>query len=102
MQRKDVLDTLAEHRCELVAFGLRRLALFGSVARDEATPDSDVDLLVEFDGAATFDRYMALNFYLEDLLRHSVDLVTLGSLREFMRASVEQEALDVVELSAVS
>lgn len=48
-------------------FALRSLFVFGSVARDEAKPTSDVDVLVEFEGQPTFDRYMDLKFYLKDL-----------------------------------
>ena len=49
-------------------FGVHDLALFGSVARDEAGTSSDVDILVSFDGPATADRYFGLQFFLEDLL----------------------------------
>jgi len=51
------------------------MAVFGSVARGVASIDSDVDILVEFEGALTFDRFMDTKFYLEDLLGRHVDLV---------------------------
>ena len=76
-------------------FGVKRLALFGSVARDEARPDSDVDVLVEFDGPATLDRYMGLKFQLEDALGARVDLVTTTGLKSRARPVVEREAIDV-------
>jgi len=76
-------------------FGVRRLALFGSVARDEARPDSDVDVLVEFDGPVTLDRYMALKFHLEDALGVRVDLVTTSGLKPRARPVVEREAIDI-------
>ncbi len=102
MTRAEALAVLTAHRSELAAFGLRRLALFGSVARDEAGPDSDVDVLVEFEGKATLDRYAGLNDRLEDLLRRPVDLATPSMIRPFMREGVEEDACEVKGLSPVS
>ncbi len=76
-------------------FGVTSLAVFGSVARDQARPDSDVDILVEFDPPPTFERYMDLKFYLEDLLGRRVDLGTPDTLKPRIRARVESEALHV-------
>ena len=101
LTRDAALSLLSQHRQALVSFGLRRLAVFGSVARDGAGPTSDVDVLVEFNGKPSFDRYMELSFYLEDLLGRPVDLVTHASLREFMRDAVEREAIDVEGLSPI-
>ena len=67
MERDEILRRLASHRAELARLGVRSLALFGSVARDEAGSASDVDLLVEFEGPATVDRYVELEFFLENL-----------------------------------
>ncbi len=62
---------------EITSLGVRRLALVGSVVRNEARPDSDVDVLVEFDPARkTFDNFLALSELLERLLDHPVELVT--------------------------
>jgi predicted nucleotidyltransferase len=69
--------------------------VFQSVARDEAQDSSDLDVLVEFKGKVTFDRYMDLKFYLEDLLGVSVDVVTKKMLRDEIQATVEQEAIRV-------
>ena len=77
------------------ARGVSRLSLFGSVVRDDFGPDSDVDVLVEFDGPATFRRYIDLRFFLEDRLGRRVDLVTQRSLRDELRSTVEQEAIRV-------
>lgn len=83
---------LAEHKPELARrFGVMRLALFGSTARD----DSDVDILVAFDGPATSERYFGTQFYLEDLLGRPVDLVTEKALRAELRPFIEREALRV-------
>ena len=96
MNRDEILETLRTHRDELrKRFGVKSLAIFGSVARGEARPDSDVDILVEFEGRATFDRYMGLKFFLEDLLGRRVDLVTRKALKPRMRPFVEREAIYV-------
>lgn len=71
-------------------FGVTRLALFGSTARNEASSDSDVDVLVAFDGPATSERYFGVQFYLEDLLGRPVDLVTEKALRPELRPFVER------------
>jgi predicted nucleotidyltransferase len=95
MQRDEILTILRQHRAEIQGFGVKSLAIFGSVARDEAKSESDVDLLVEFEGKVTFDRYMDLKFYLEDRLAMKVDLVTQKMLRPQIRQTVEKEALRV-------
>jgi uncharacterized protein len=100
--RGEVLETLAAHGADLARFGVARLALIGSVARDEAGPDSDVDLVVDFAGPATFDAYAGLALFLEDLLGRSVDLVTRRSLRPHVAREVEKEAIDVKGLQALS
>ena len=76
-------------------FGVTELALFGSTARGTARPDSDVDVLVSFDGPATSQRYFGVQFYLEDLLGRPVDLVTAKALRPELRPYVEREATHV-------
>jgi predicted nucleotidyltransferase len=68
---------------------------------DEALDSSDLDVLVEFKGKVTFDRYMDLKFYLEDLLGVSVDVVTKKILRDEIQATVEQEAIRVAQCSAL-
>jgi predicted nucleotidyltransferase len=76
-------------------FGVARLALFGSTARDAAGAGSDIDILVSFDGPATSARYFGVQFYLEDALGRSVDLVTDRALRPELRPFIEREAVDV-------
>ena len=96
MNRSQVLELLSRHKHELARrFGVAQLALFGSSARDEAREDSDVDVLVSFDGPATSQRYFGVQFYLEDLLGCPVDLVTDKALRAELRPYVEQEAIHV-------
>ena len=92
----DLIDLLARRHDELrERFGVKSLALFGSVVRGEARPDSDIDILVEFDGPATFERYMDLKFFLEELLGRRVDLVTRKALKPYLRPYVEKEAVYV-------
>jgi hypothetical protein len=93
MRRDEVLVILQAHREDLRRLGVKSLSLFGSMARDEARPDSDIDLLVEFADRATFDAFMDLKFYLEDLLGRRIDLVTSKALKPRIRPSVEREAI---------
>ncbi|RME38898.1 MAG: DNA polymerase subunit beta [Deltaproteobacteria bacterium] len=96
MDRERVLDILSKSKPELEArFGVRRLALFGSTARNEAQADSDVDILVAFDGPATSRRFFGVQFYLEDILGCPVDLVTEKALRPELRPYIEQEQVNV-------
>ena len=95
MPRDEFLKILREHYAEVSQFGVKSLFVFGSVARDEARPDSDVDILVEFDPPPTFERYMDLKFHLEDLLGCRVDLGTLETIKPRIRARVQAEALRV-------
>jgi predicted nucleotidyltransferase len=76
-------------------FGVIELALFGSTVRDEATENSDVDILVSFDGVATSERYFGVQFYLEDNLGCAVDLVTDKAVRPELRPHIEKEAICV-------
>lgn len=95
MERDRVLKILTAHQQTLKNLGVKSLAIFGSVARDEAKPESDVDVLVEFEGAVTFDRYMDLKFYLEDRLGTKVDLVSKKMLKPLIRENVEREVIYV-------
>ena len=95
MRRTKALALLRAHQAELPQFRVKSLSLFGSVARDQAGPQSDLDLLVEFDGHATYDLYIGLKLFLEDLLGCRVDLVMTKALKPRMRPSVEREAVRV-------
>ncbi len=96
MNRNRVLELLTQSKPELKArFGVTRLALFGSTARDMATSGSEVDVLVAFDGPATSKRYFGVQFYLEDLLGCPVDLVTEKARRPELRPFIEQERVNI-------
>lgn len=93
----NVVDLLNEHRSEIEALGVRRLALFGSVARGEARVDSDVDVLVEFSASMkSFRSFMALSFLLEAVLGRTVQLVTTESLSPFIGPHILREAVEVL------
>ena len=96
MDRSYTLSLLKQCKPELARrYGVRELSLFGSTARGTAREDSDVDLLVSFEGPATSDRYFGVQFFLEDLLGCSVDLVTEKALRPELRAHVERDRVHV-------
>jgi len=96
MNRNEAIDRLAGVKLELMKqFGVTRLALFGSTVRDFTRQDSDVDILVAFDGPATSAKYFGVQFYLEDLFGCPVDLVTEKALRPELRPFIEREAVYV-------
>ena len=79
--KREIFALLAENETQLRRLGVRRCGLFGSFARDEQNEQSDVDVLVEFEeGQKSFDNFMALAFFLEDLFGRKVDLLTPESL----------------------
>ncbi|MER0170655.1 MAG: DNA polymerase subunit beta [Nitrosomonas sp.] len=96
MNRQQVLDILRLLKPDLIErFGVTRLALFGSSARDEAEENSDINIVVAFDGPATSKKYFGVQFLLEDQLRRPVDLVTEKALRPELKPFIEREAIDV-------
>jgi predicted nucleotidyltransferase len=96
MKREDVLSVLRASRERLRSeYGVKSLTLFGSVARDEAQPTSDVDLLVEFDRPTGYFGLVRLQLLLQQLLGCEVDLGTPGSLRPAMRQRIDKEAIRV-------
>lgn len=96
MTRDKTLATLSREKPFLARqYGVIRLALFGSTARDEASADSDIDVVVAFDGPATSARYFGVQFHLEDTLGCPVDLVTERALRAELKPFIEKELVDV-------
>ncbi len=86
---------VTDRKEELDRLGVDSLSVFGSVARDEAGPESDIDILVEFRGAATLARFMDLKALLETTFGRRVDLVTQKALRERLRPVIEKDAVRV-------
>ena len=95
--RSAVQSRLCAARAEILGLGVRRLALFGSVRRDTARPDSDVDLLVEFEPEQkSLEHLVALGDLLESVLGRHVELVTAEGLSPFLRPHILADAMDVV------
>jgi predicted nucleotidyltransferase len=95
MDKTEIRSRISACRDELDRLGVSTLAVFGSFSRDEAGPDSDVDVLVRFADPASFDRYMDLKFLLERVLERKVDLVTDAALRPELRERIERELVRV-------
>ena len=97
LTREQAVARLIESEPEIRTLGVERLALFGSVVRDEARPDSDVDLLVQFTaGAKTYAHFFALSELLEARLGRHVELVTREALSPFLGSRILAEAHDVL------
>jgi len=94
MTKTYILDFLREHKKELYdRFGIKKIALFGSYAKDEAMEDSDIDLvIVEIEKKDYFNRVQA-KYFLEENFKKSVDIGYLGSMRNFLRRRVEKEMI---------
>jgi len=93
LSRDSVVKILREHKVELAQFHISFLGLFGSVARDEAGPESDVDLLVSFDEPVGFFHLVRVQQFLESILRSKVDLVPQDALRKEFRDQVMKEVI---------
>jgi predicted nucleotidyltransferase len=96
MRRDEALRRLAEHREELAEMGAGSLSLFGSVARDEAGPDSDVDVLIELNRSLDLFDLGHIQLRLEEILGCRVDLVMPDALRPRLRARVLDEAVRAI------
>ncbi|GAB4287718.1 MAG TPA: nucleotidyltransferase family protein [Oscillatoriaceae cyanobacterium M33_DOE_052] len=96
MRRDEAIAILIAHQENLQQFGVSSLEIFGSVARNEAKPDSDVDLLVEFAKPVGLFTFMRLQRYLENILGCPVDLGTPDSLKPYLREAVLKEAIRAI------
>ena len=95
--KQHILSLILRHRERIAAFGVDRLGLFGSFVRDEQGSDSDVDMLVKFKtGRKTFDTFMGLGFFLEEIFGRRVELVTQESLSPYIGPSILNEIEYVV------
>jgi predicted nucleotidyltransferase len=95
MKCQEAIAILRHHRNDLQARGVRHAALFGSIARDEARADSDVDVLIDLDPSAELDLfgYVGLTRYIAELFHGSVDVVDRQALKPHVRPSAEKEAV---------
>jgi len=87
-----IVATLSANEAKIKSFGVRSLSLFGSSARGEDTPESDLDFVVEFE-KKTFDSYMDLKLFLEELFDRPVDLVLADGIKPRLRAAILREAI---------
>lgn len=91
-EKHELLTLLEQNATHVRSLGVERLGLFGSMVRGEQTATSDVDLLVEFEaGRKSFDSFMSLAFFLEDLLQRQVELVTPESISPYIRPYIARE-----------
>lgn len=96
MNRSQTIQILAKLKPDLVKrFGVIRLALFDSVVLDETRPDSNIEIIVSFDGLATMKKFSGVLFTLEDALGHPIDLVLENSMCTELRLCIEKEAISV-------
>ena len=92
MLRDEIMNRLAEHGEELRRHKVRRLGIFGSAARGELRPESDLDILVELE-EKTFDGYMELKFFLEELFGRKVDLVLKETIKPALLSRILEETI---------
>ena len=90
--RDEVMKMIQANRDGIRRFGVRRLGVFGSAARGTAGPESDLDFLVEFE-QKSFDAYMELKAYLEDLFGSRIDLVLADSIKPRLKEKLLQETV---------
>ena len=95
MIKQKVSRLVKENQKKLKDFKVQKMFLFGSVARGEETTSSDIDILIKFESTPTYDMYMDLKFFLEDLLDQKVDLVTEEALRPEIKKYVEKDLIRV-------
>lgn len=89
----DLLEILKAHKKDLARYGVKSIAIFGSIARNQQTHESDVDVLVELESGIGVLEFIKLKNHIETILRRPVDLVTQQSLHPMMKNSVINEAI---------
>ena len=94
LNREQVLSTLQQNREAIRQFGVERMGLFGSCARSDAAVPNDLDFVVELK-VKSFDAYMELKFFLEDLFDCPVDLVLQHTIKPRLRSRIMKELIDV-------
>jgi hypothetical protein len=90
--KEEILQKIEENIEKIRGFGIKKIGIFGSWVRDEQRKESDLDILIEFeDGKKTFDNYMDLKFFLEDLFGHKVDLVVREAIKPRLKPYIMSE-----------
>lgn len=94
--KQDLLDSLFQHSEQIKSYGVSSLGIFGSFIKESYTEDSDVDLLVDFEpNKKSFDNFMDLSFFLEDIFGRKVKLVTPQSLSKYIGPHILKEVQHV-------
>ena len=94
MRKNEILKVIRENREKIKEFGVKRIGIFGSFARDEAGEESDIDIIVEFEeGKKNFDNFINLAFFLEELFGKKIDLLTSESISPYIKPYVEKEVI---------
>ena len=97
--KREVFKTISDHSARLKELGVKKVGLFGSFVRDEQTPESDIDLLVQFEpDKKNFDNFMDLSALLENILRRRVEIVTTEALSPYIGPHIMSE-VEYVSLS---
>lgn len=92
MTLQSITQSLSAQKRELQAFGLRRIGIFGSTARGENTPTSDIDLLLDFDPTQkTYKNFFAGTSFIEHLLKRPVDAVTPQAISPYIKSYIEKD-----------
>ena len=100
LTKEKALSLIEGHKDQIKALGVKRLGLFGSFARGEQQGGSDIDFLVEFEpGKKTFDNFIQLSFFLEDLLKRRVELVTPEALSPYIGPHILSEVEYVASIA---
>ena len=95
--KSKLLQLLHDNRSVILNYGVSRIGLFGSFVRDEANNFSDVDLVVEFKpGQKSFDNYIDLAYFLEEILGRKVELLTPQSMSPYIGPKIMKELEYVV------
>ncbi|MEW6069404.1 MAG: nucleotidyltransferase family protein [Candidatus Thermoplasmatota archaeon] len=101
-RKAEIINKLANNVGTIGKFGVRRIGLFGSVAKGEIKPGSDIDIIVEFEeGKENFKNLINLYFFLSDLLGSKIDLVTPESLSPYIAPYILKEVEYIEELSRI-
>ncbi len=94
LNKNSIFEELIKHKEKLKSFGVQKIGLFGSFADNTQTEKSDIDFLVEFEeGKKTFDNYMELKFFFEEIFQRKIDLVTPKSIKPFLKESILKTVL---------
>ncbi|MCP2518990.1 nucleotidyltransferase family protein [SCandidatus Aminicenantes bacterium Aminicenantia_JdfR_composite] len=89
LKSDEILEKIKENKKKIKRFGVKKIGLFGSYVRNEQKSGSDIDILVEFEkGMKTFDNYMDLKFFLEDLFNCKVDLVIIETIKPDLKSNI--------------